>query len=200
MRGMSETELRRVINAIPATAWSVLPDGTVDFLNRRYLEYTGLSLKEALAEPTATVHPDDLPGVVKSWSAALESGEPYEAEMRVRGADGEYRWFHVRTVPLRDRRGKIVKWYGASAEIEGRKRAQAPHQSERKALASLSEREREVLMLIAEGQSVVRIALRLALSQKTVETYRLRAMRKLKLASLPALVKFALKHGLIALE
>ncbi len=184
------------MNAIPTTAWTVLPDGTVDFLNQSYLEYTGLSLEQALAAPTSTVHPDDLPRVVESWTAALAAGEPYEGDMRVRAADGGYRWFRVRTMPRRDRQGRIVRWYGASHEIEEPKRAKA----DARALHVLSSREREVIMMLADGQTVARIATRLGLSRKTVETFRQRAMKKLGLRSLAALVKFALKHGLIALE
>jgi len=184
------------MNAIPATAWTVRPDGIVDFLNQRYLQYTGLSLDQALAEPTATVHPDDLPGVIERWSAALASGETFEGDMRVRRADGVYHWFHARTAPRRDRRGQIVRWYGASYEIEDPKRRAA----DRRAVTALSVREREVITMIADGDSVARIALRLRISRKTVETFRLRAMKKLRLKSMPALVKFALKHGLVALE
>jgi len=196
----TEKQLRKVMNAIPATAWTVRPDGAVDFLNDRYLDYTGLSLEQALANPTATVHPGDLPGVVEQWTASLASGQPFDAQMRVRGADGGYRWFRARTAPLRDAHGNILKWYGVSYEIEEPSRAQRLPASERRALASLSLREREVLQMLAEGQSTARIALRLALSRKTVETFRQRAMKKLGLKSLPALVKFALRHGLVALE
>jgi PAS domain S-box-containing protein len=192
-------EERRAMNAMPTTAWTVRPDGTVDFLNQRYLQYTGLSLEQALAAPTATVHPDDLPGVIEGWSAAFAAGRAYEADMRVRRADGEYHWFHVRTMPRRDRHGHIVRWYGASFEIEEPRRAEESS-SGRRALAPQSAREREVLTMLAEGQTVAHIALRLSISRKTVETFRQRAMKKLRLKRLPALVKFALKHGLIALE
>ena len=126
-----EDHLRLVIDTIPSIAWSVLPDGGTDFVNRRYLEYTGLSLDDALAEPTRAVHPEDLPGVIAKWSADMSAGRAFEAEMRVRRADGEYRWFLARTVPLRDRQGNIVKWYGTSTDIEDRKRiADALHESE----------------------------------------------------------------------
>ena len=184
------------MNAMPTTAWTVRPDGTVDFLNQRYLQYTGLSLEQALAEPTATVHPDDLPGVIERWSAALASGEAFEGDMRVRGADGQYQWFRARTTPRRDRRGHIVRWYGASYEIEAPRRRDA----DRRALGALSARERQVIMMLADGHSVAGIAMQLKLSRKTVETFRQRAMRKVGLKTLPALVKFALKHGLTALE
>ena len=105
-------------------AWSLLPDGAVDFVNQRWLEYTGLSLEEALEEANRIVHPQDLPRVMEKWIVDMAAGEPSEDEMRLRCADGEYRWFLVRTVPLRDKQGNIVKWYGTSTDIEDRKRAE----------------------------------------------------------------------------
>ncbi|HYQ95101.1 MAG TPA: PAS domain-containing protein [Burkholderiales bacterium] len=120
----TEDRLRLVIDTIPTMAWSVLPDGAVDFVNQRWLEYTGLSFEKALKEANHTVHPEDLPGVMEKWLVDMAAGEPCEYEMRLRRADGEYRWFLVRTVPLRDEQGKIVKWYGTSTDIEDRKRAE----------------------------------------------------------------------------
>src|SRR5258705_8572639 len=120
----SEDRLRLVIDTIPTMAWSVLPDGAVDFVNQRWLEYTGLSFKEALEGATHTVHPEDLPAVMEKWSVDMAAGKPCEYELRLRRADGEYRWFLIRTVPLRNEQGHIVKWYGTSTEIEDRKRAE----------------------------------------------------------------------------
>ncbi|HEX9197916.1 MAG TPA: PAS domain-containing protein, partial [Acidobacteriaceae bacterium] len=114
-----EDRLRLVIDTIPTMAWTVLPDGTVDFVNQRWLEYTGLTLEDALEQPTSTVHPEDLPGVVEKWFVNMAAGEPYESEMRLRRADGEYRWFLIRTVPLRDGQGNIVKWYGTRVARAG---------------------------------------------------------------------------------
>jgi PAS domain S-box-containing protein len=121
-RKQKEDHLRLVINTIPAMAWSLFADGTMEFINQRWLEYAGLSFEEALADPTGTMHPEELPGIMEKWSVAMAAGQPYEGEMRLRRADGEYRWFLVRTVPLRDEQGKIVKWYGTSADIEDRQR------------------------------------------------------------------------------
>jgi PAS domain S-box-containing protein len=119
----SEDHLRLIIDTIPIMAWSVRPDGTVDFLNQRWLDYSGLSLEQYVQEPTGPIHPDDIPRVMEKWRAGMAAGEPYEQEMRLRRADGEYRWFLVRTAPLRDQQGTIVKWYGVSIDIEDRKRA-----------------------------------------------------------------------------
>src|SRR6266852_5297481 len=105
-----EDHLRLVIDTIPTMAWSVRPDGAVDFVNERWLEYTGLSFAEALEEAIQIVHPEDLPSVMERWLVDKAAGNPSEYEMRLRRADGEYRWFLVRTVPLRDEQGNIVKW------------------------------------------------------------------------------------------
>src|SRR5258708_5208035 len=110
----NEDRLRLIIDTIPVMAWTVRPDGAVDFLSKRWLCYTGISLEEEIERPTRVMHPEDLPRVMERWFADMAAGEPHEDEMRLLGADGEYRWFLIRTVPLRDRLGNIVKWFGTS--------------------------------------------------------------------------------------
>jgi PAS domain S-box-containing protein len=120
-----ERKLRETIETIPAMAWIVAPDGTVQFRNRRWAEYTGLSQLGKLEEVgTIAVHPEDRDRVEQRMGASFASGEPFEEEIRVRSTDGEYRWFLCRAVPLRDKRGKVVKWYGAATDIQDRKRAE----------------------------------------------------------------------------
>ncbi|MDX6403892.1 MAG: hypothetical protein QOH70_1347 [Blastocatellia bacterium] len=120
----SEDQLRLVIDAIPTMAWSLGPDGVVDFLNQRWVDYTGLSLEQFNEDPTGPIHPEDNPRIADRWRAQRVIGEAYDEEMRLRRADGEYRWFLVRTAPLRDAQGKLVKWYGVSIDIEDRKRSE----------------------------------------------------------------------------
>jgi PAS domain S-box-containing protein len=121
-----EEKLRETIENIPAIAFIVGPDGSRTFVNKRWVEYTGLDV--ALASGAgweAAVHPDDLKRVVDTWRRSTTTGQPVEYEVRFRrAADGEYRWHLVRAVPLRDKRGRIVKWYGVMADIEDRKRAE----------------------------------------------------------------------------
>jgi PAS domain S-box-containing protein len=121
----AEDRIRLIINTIPTMAWSVRPDGAVDFVNQRWLDYTGLTLEKEVEEPTGVVHPEDLPRVMEKWIEDMAAGEPCEDEMRLRRADGKYRWFLVRTAPLRDEEGHIVKWYGTSIDIDDRKRAES---------------------------------------------------------------------------
>jgi len=120
----SEDRLRLVINTIPTMAWSVRPDGAVDFVNQRWLDYAGLTLEEEIANPNRPIHPNDLSRVQEKWQASMAAGEAYEDEIRLQRADGQYRWFLVRTEPLRDEQGNIVKWYGSSVDIEDRKQAE----------------------------------------------------------------------------
>jgi PAS domain S-box-containing protein len=120
----SEDRLRLSIDTIPTMAWTLRPDGAVDFVNKRWRDYTGLSMAEEIEKPTGVMHPEELPGVMEKWRAEMAAGEPFEHEMRLRRADGAYRWFLVRTVPLRDELGNIVKWFGTSTEIEDRKQAE----------------------------------------------------------------------------
>ena len=122
---LSEDRIRLIIDTIPVMAWSVRPDGIVDFLNQRWLDYSGLSFEQYIENPTGPIHHEDIPRVMEKWRTSISAGEPYEAEMRLRRADGEYRWFMVRTEPLRDEQGAIVSWYGVSTDIEDLKRAEA---------------------------------------------------------------------------
>src|SRR6202140_1960945 len=139
----AEGRIRQIIDTIPAHAWSTLPDGSVDFINQRFLEFTGRSVEELLGWGWgSTHHPDDMPREVGVWRAALAAGEPMESEVRGRGRDGDYRWLLIRNVPLRDELGNIVKWYGTAIEIEDRKRAEV-----------LLAGEKRLLEMIARGDS-----------------------------------------------
>jgi len=121
-----EKRLREVIEGIPVMSFSVEPDGSADLVNPRWLEFTGLSAgaaKDARAWES-TIHPDDVAAYLDRWRKALAGGEPFESEARHRNAAGDYRWFHVQAQPLRDKQGRIVKWYGTMTDIEERKRAE----------------------------------------------------------------------------
>jgi PAS domain S-box-containing protein len=121
----SEHDLSSIINTIPMLAWSARPDGFCDFLNQRWLNFTGLSAEQACGSGWgAVIHPDDEKGLLDSWQMALVTGRLADVEVRMRRFDGEYRWFLLRASPLRDELGKIVKWYGTNTDIDDRKRAE----------------------------------------------------------------------------
>jgi PAS domain S-box-containing protein len=118
-------DIRLVVDTIPTLAWSAGPDGSAEFFNQRWLDYTGLSAKQALDWGwEVAIHPDDLPRILEVFREALNSLKPYEVEGRFRRFDGEFRWFLFRGSPLRDRSGKVAKWYGTNTDLEERKRAE----------------------------------------------------------------------------
>ena len=120
-----EMKLRDVVETIPTFAWTALPDGSIDFANRNWVEYSGLSTEKTAGSGwEAAVHPEDLKRHGEKWRASLMTGDTFESEVRFQRSDGQYRWFLARAVPLRDARGKIVKWYGTSTDIEDRKQAE----------------------------------------------------------------------------
>jgi PAS domain S-box-containing protein len=138
-----EQELRDVIDTIPTGVGAAFPDGSMEFVNRRWAEYSGMEDSSG-SHWQAAVHPDDLARHMEKWRASLESGEPFENELRYRrGADGRYRWFVVRAVPLRDAQGRIRKWYGVSTDIDHRKRSEAYLGAEKR-----------ILEMVARGSSL----------------------------------------------
>ncbi len=121
----TERELRTILETIPAFVWTARSDGALDFIAGRLFAETGLRKSETLLWEWANVlHPEDRERVVKDWLDALAAGRAPDQEMRVRGADGTYRWFLTRAVALRDEEGAILRWYGTFTDIDARKRAE----------------------------------------------------------------------------
>ena len=121
-----EQKFREAVETMPALAFIARPDGQRTFVNSRWVEYTGLTEKQALGWGWQdAVHPNDLSRALTTWQESQASGNTLEYEARIlRSADGDYRWFQTRAVPVRDKRGKIVKWYGVINDIEDRKRVE----------------------------------------------------------------------------
>jgi len=139
--GQSTEQARKAqdVDAIPTLAWSARPDGSAEFLNRRWLDYTGLSAEEASDWGwTVALHTEDRDRLMDSWRHLLDSGEAGEIEARLRRYDGDYRWFLFRVEPVRDNHGGILKWYGANTDIEDRKRAEALLAAEKRTLEMIA--------------------------------------------------------------
>jgi len=136
----SERKLRQVIDTIPTLAWSILPDGSNEFLNKRWHEYTGLSPEESHGSGwQIAIHPEDRVALLEKWRGLLSSGEPGEMEARLRRYDGLFRWFLMRVEPLRDETGKIVKWYGTCTDIETLKETEAKLREEERELRRITD-------------------------------------------------------------
>src|SRR5712671_4426343 len=121
----SENKLRTIIDTIPGFVCTLSAVGEVELVNRQVLEYFGKTMEELKNWATSNVvHPDDLPCVVDSWKHSIETGQPYDLELRQRRADGVYRWFQSRALPTRDTEGRITGWYMLLTDIDDRKRAE----------------------------------------------------------------------------
>jgi PAS domain S-box-containing protein len=116
---------RQIVDRTPALIHTARPDGFVDFLNQGWLDFAGRPLEALIGWGWAeSFHPDDIGSCMAKWLAALQTGEPFEAEGRVRRADGVYRTLVHRKIAVRDASGQIVKWYGSSTDVEEQKRAE----------------------------------------------------------------------------
>ena len=124
-RSVQSFDVRLIVDRIPAFTWSAHADGSVEFVNQRWREYAGLSPEESQGWGwQVAIHPEDLPSLMRKWRELLTSGEPGEIEARMRRHDGIFRWFLIRFEPFRDETGKVVMWYGVSADIEDLKQSQ----------------------------------------------------------------------------
>ena len=118
-------ELRAFIDSVPALSWSALPDGSLDFFNKQFLDYTGLSSDHLSGlEWRSVIHPSDIQKFESWWEDLLHSPEADTTEVRLRRFDGSSRWFLLFANPTRDESGKVVKWYGTNIDIEDRKRVE----------------------------------------------------------------------------
>ena len=140
----SEEELRSLFATMPTMAFATRPDGSSEFVTPGWLAYSGTSRETSQGSGwETTIHPHDLQIHRGKWLNSISTGEPFENEARHRSAQGEFRWFLVRAVPLRDEQGKILKWYGTLTDIEDQKRAEA-----------LLAGENQILEMVAKGDSL----------------------------------------------
>src|SRR5439155_8077659 len=126
IRRESEERYRFLAEAQPDQIWTALPDGELDYVNQRALDYFDLSFSELVDQGwTQVVHPEDLGRMLERWQHALATGQPYENELRLRrAADDSYRWHLTRAVAMTDRNGDVMKWFGSNTDMHDQKRAE----------------------------------------------------------------------------
>jgi len=141
----SEENLRLIINSLPVLVWSARPDGSADFVNQSWLDYAGLPAEQILEWGFLDLyHPDDIPEMVEIWKRDLEYSDHTRLKGRIRGADGQYRWFYFSGRKLTDANG-VVRWFGVNIDIENLQRAEiALRESE----AALRESEHKLKLII----------------------------------------------------
>lgn len=141
----SEEELRALADSIPQMAWMATPDGHIFWYNRRWYEYTGTTFEQMEGWGWQSVHdPEMLPSVIERWKNSLSTGEPFDMEFPLRGADGVFRWFLTRVNPLRDSAGNVVRWFGTNTNVDAVRRAQEALREETRVLELLNDTGRAI--------------------------------------------------------
>jgi len=146
----AEDKVRLIIDTVPGLIWTARPDGHLDFVSQRWLEYAGVTSEQKLKQDWgAECHPYDIDQVRRKWRAAVAQGKPFESETRVRRFDGEYRWFLYRAFPLIDRAGQVLGWYGNDIDIHDRKRGEMLLAGEKRVLEMMASGGSRALILDA---------------------------------------------------
>ncbi len=142
----SEERFHTLVEALPAMVWTAEPDGRIDYINARHIEYIGLTLEQLPGRGRgSTVHRDDWDRCVEQWTRSVATGELYKIEYRCRRADGAYRWHLAQALPLRDESGRITKWIGAIIDIEDQKRTEEAERRAKEAAEAASRAKNEFL-------------------------------------------------------
>ena len=147
---------RAILDAIPAIAWCKLPDGSNEFVNQRWQDFTGISADEARGQGwQAAVHPEDLPKLIDRWAEIVASGQGGEFEGRLRRHDGAFRWVVARFEPVRDDAGEIVRWYGISTDIDALKQAEEKLREDERALRRITDAiPQQIVILDPDGRPI----------------------------------------------
>jgi PAS domain S-box-containing protein len=135
----SEQRFRQLADAMPQIVWTARPDGNIDYLNRRWTEFTGLPQTVSNEGWSLILHPDERQQANQRWAASVESGAPFEMEMRLLDRHHQtYRWHLIRTVAVHDEAGKVTRWFGTGTDIQEQKRAEASSRYLAEASAALA--------------------------------------------------------------
>ena len=144
----SEERFRTLLDEIPAIVWTVEPDGKVSFYNGHFYSYTGILKGSVEADWRFVLHPDDKQPTMEAWATATRTESPYSFEHRIKRADGQYRWYLSRGLPLRDHQGRTVKWLATAVDIDDQKRTLEELERVKRELENKNE-ELEALISIA---------------------------------------------------
>jgi PAS domain S-box-containing protein len=152
-----EQQYRTLAEVLPHTIWTSRPDGVLDYISRRGYEDTGIAPGDP-EQWSRAVHPEDLPRLMERWQHSLRTGEAYEVEARLWRVGGTWRWHLMRALPMRDARGRVIRWFGTNADIDDQRRAQERISRLQAVTAALSEAPtpRQVMdVIITQGLSAL---------------------------------------------
>jgi PAS domain S-box-containing protein len=197
-RARGDLAFRRMADAAPLMIWAADPYAFCTYFNRSWLEFRGRSLEQEMGKGWAEgLHPEDRDLCVTTHVRCFEARQGFRMQYRLQRADGEYRWVEVTGVPRHEDHG-FCGFLGSAADVTNQRKAVfAPDELAVRAVFTLTERERQVLILISEGRTTKEAALRLGISYKTADSHRSRILEKLGVHETASMVRYAIRAGLI---
>jgi len=195
----AEERFRKLADASPLMIWTSDRDAEATFFNRAWLEFRGRTLVEEAGKGWMEgVHPDDLDVWVEGYLKSFSARQPFQVQFRLRRADGEYCWMEGHGLPHHDLAGLFAGFTGSAVDSSDQHRlARAPDEESLRLVFSLTERERQVLVLIADGKSTKEAAADLGISYKTADSHRSRILEKLGVHETASMVRYAIRSGLV---
>jgi len=186
-------------DAVPVMIWMSGGDAGCTFFNREWLEFRGRTMEQETGNGWAEgLHPDDRALCLETYLNAFASRQPFRMQYRLQRADGEFSWVEQTGVPHPAGGGEFTGFVGVALDISDRKRnVFTPDEASVRLVFALTERERQVLVLIAEGRSTKEAAARLGISYKTADSHRSRILEKLGVHETASMVRYAIRAGLI---
>lgn len=194
-----EDRFHKLVDTLPVMVWMTGLDAMCTFCNRAWLEFRGRTLDEEKGRGwTDGLHPDDRDLCVETYLKAFTSRQPFRMQYRMERAGGGYTWVEDTGMPRVDGAGDFAGFLGAAVDISDRKRSFfTPDEESVRMVFSLTERERQVLVLIADGKSTKEAAARLGISYKTADSHRSRILEKLGVHETASMVRYAIRAGLV---
>src|ERR1035441_2435103 len=180
LREAGERQFRRLADDCPAMSWTSGPDAGYDYVNRAWLQYRGRTAQEETgAGWVEGLHPDDRDLCMETYLRAFHSRQPFRMQFRLQRADESYSWVESAGVPRNHANGEFAGFMGTVADVTDRKKAMfVPDAESVRIVFALTERERQVLVLIAHGKSTKEAAAQLGISYKTTDSHRSRILEK----------------------
>jgi PAS domain S-box-containing protein len=172
-QGQAPVEARAFIDGVSALAWSALPDGSLDFINGRFREYTGLASEQLYGSQwKSAVHRDDIQALETWWQDLQQSQKAGTTEVRLRRFDGRYRWFQIAAAPIHDGQASLVRWCGINTDIDDLKRSELKLREEGADLRTITDAIRQVIVVLAPDGTTL-YANRVALDQTGLKAHEL---------------------------
>ena len=149
-------KVRAFLDAVLTIAWSALPDGSLDFINQRFLDFTGLSSEQLLGwEWKSVVHPEDIPQLQIWWQDVRQSEKAGTTEKRLRRFDGAYRWFRIAAAPVHDEQANLIRWCGINTDIDDFKRSEQELRQEAADLRTITDSIRQSIVVLEPDGTIL---------------------------------------------